>query len=238
MSAADSTPPDADPPDANPTDGDSPPKRRRYRAPARKRAPRKVGHVYSRLVRVLRTVLPLAALALMAVLLAWPSLRDDEPPPSAADPSQPTGEARVLNPRYYATDDQNRPYSVTAQSAWGLADSDEVLDLDRPYAEMTLETGEGLTLGADQGRYQRAADRLDLIGAVWLRRDDGYIIRTELVHVDLLEQRAWGDRPVEMTGPQADMWATGFEIEEGGDIVILHGPATLILRPASETPDP
>lgn len=237
MSAADTTPPDP-----APGSGPGAPARRRYRGPSSQgQAPRRVDRNHTRVVRVLRTLLPLIALALVAALLILPGLNEDAPPPEApaSDPTQPTGEARVLNPRYFATDAQDRPYSVTADSARGLAEADETLELDRPVAELILETGETLSLTAFHGRYERTADRLELSGGVTLRRDDGYVITTESVEVDLLGQRAWSLVPVQMIGPQVEMSASGFEIEEGGDIVRLIGPATLILRPAApEIPAP
>ena len=80
-----------------------------------------IDHRYSRFVKVMRWTLPLFALALMVVVMAWPELDEQ----IEAIPQEDiltsneiaVGGNELLNPRYETTDAQNNPVLVKAQKA-------------------------------------------------------------------------------------------------------------------------
>ena len=74
------------------------------------------------------------------------------------------------------------------------------IELDSPQADITLQDGSWITVTANSGRFDRAAEQLSLDGDVNLFHDDGMEMRTELARVDLQESLAWGDQPVEGQG--------------------------------------
>jgi lipopolysaccharide export system protein LptC len=193
---------------------------------------RKLSRWHSRLVGLLKLVLPVTALALLGLVALWPELQDDPQPLPQATPEAAEGTSRMESPRYFGVDSKEQPYSVVARSANQVAGEEDLVDLARPQAEITLDDGRWLALLADDGRFDRAASRLRLTGDVTLYRDDGFEAHTAVAHVDFNAGDAWGDSPVEVHGPRGEILAAGFRIGDGGATLVFTGPTRLRMRAA------
>ena len=84
-----------------------------------------------------------------------------------------------MNARYFGTDTAGQPFSVTAQSVREAADNKDNIDLTAPQADISLNDGTWLIVGAETGQYHRETQVLDLTGAVNLFQDQGYELHTE-----------------------------------------------------------
>lgn len=83
------------------------------------------------------------------------------------------------------------------------------------------------------GAYHSKADRLDLSGDVTLYRNDGTIMTTSHVSINLHESSAMGTAPVQVSGPFGVLEAqNGFTLADHGDQIMFHGPAKLVLNQA------
>lgn len=189
-------------------------------------------------VGVLKRALPLAALAALALILAWPQITGTEErmrvayrKPTEAMPDS----ARVLDARYVGRDDRGRPFTLTAEKA-EQADGSVVIELAAPRGDVTLEDGTWLTLEARSGRFDRTTRLLDLEDEVVLHHDSGYEVRTAKARIDLAAGRAEGDEPVAVQGPAGSVDAPGFRLEEKGAVVIFPGPARMLLRTVEGSP--
>ncbi|MFY7776771.1 MAG: LPS export ABC transporter periplasmic protein LptC [Elstera sp.] len=193
----------------------------------------------SRWVAAARLMLPATALTLLAVLLAWPSLFPDEKRFRLSKlPVTREEEAtvRMLNPRFVGTDDQQRPYTVTATEATQLAipgavTQDSQILLTQPKADLTGAKGDWVQLSAHEGRYDKEHGLLTLSGAVTLFHDSGYEMHTEQSQVDLTRKRVAGILPITGQGPSGDLSAEdGFEIIDKGQKIFLLGRSRVVLR--------
>ncbi|MCS6854516.1 MAG: LPS export ABC transporter periplasmic protein LptC [Elioraea sp.] len=189
-------------------------------------------------VGVLKRALPLAALAALALTLAWPQITGSEDrmrmayrKPTEALPDS----ARVLDARYTGRDERDRPFTLTAERA-EQAEGSSIVALVAPRGDVTLENGAWVALMALAGRFDRTTRRLDLAGDVVLHHDAGYEVRTERARIDLAAGRAEGDAPVAVQGPAGSLDAPGFRLEEKGALVIFPGPARMLLRMAEGGP--
>ncbi len=194
---------------------------------------------YSGLVRGLRVTLPLVALILVAMVVIWPHLKAEDLAFRIVF-SSITGsldeDPNLLNPRYVGTDDQDRPYSITADIAKKLnsaplSDPGSLIGLDKPKADMTMNDGTWLVLTADNGVYAQGDETLDLEGSVNLFHDTGYEFRTEEASVDLAKGIAAGDVPVEGQGPFGTLNAEGFRLLDRGNRIVFTGKSKLVLYP-------
>lgn len=193
-----------------------------------------------RLVWLMKRVLPALALATLAAIALWPQLRSNEDrlrfsvsrPATApgAIPSTPDA-ARLTNARYAGVDAQNRPFIVTADVAQqGLGD--ERITLSNPHGEIVLGDGRTVTLESAHGVYRQQAGLLDLTGAVTLRHQGGYVIRSEAAAVDLKAGTAGGDRPVSLRSATASVDAEGgFRLVQRGQVILFLGPARAVISP-------
>lgn len=203
----------------------------------RRRSPEAIADLARRSLRVtvLKKVLPVAgALLLIALVLApsWKSGPDANRVTYHVDPGaagQPS--SRLLGAKYHGTDQQGQPFTVTADSAVERGADDVVLSA--PIGDITLKSGAWLMLKSATGLYHPHSDMLNLTGAVTLYRNDGTILTTPDVKVDLRAGSAVTSSPVQVQGPFGTLTAqNGFTLTNRGAAVTFNGPATLVLSQA------
>lgn len=190
--------------------------------------------LHSRWVAFLKFLLPASALALLALVVAWPTL--NEQVRTRLKPEE--GQAEIVNPRYLSVDEKNQPYSLTAAKAAQSADKQGFLVLTKPEAEMTDSSGAWVTIDSDLGWYDRTNGVLLMRGNVHVLRDDGSEFTTEEGYSEVRKGTAWGDRHVVGQGPQGEIVAEGFRISDRGRSVVFlnQGKAEVQTRNNTATP--
>lgn len=191
---------------------------------------------YSRFVSTMKILLPSVAGLLLIVVIVLPQLRS-EPEQFTAEIERVEGDGgsslSLVNARYFGTDDSGQPFSVTAESVRESDDEEDLIDLTAPQADITLNDGSWLTVGAARGSYQREAQVLDLTGEVNLFQDQGYELHTDSVTILLEEGRARSSTPVSSQGPFGQLESQGFVLQDKGKTVLFKGPARLVLNSVS-----
>ncbi len=175
---------------------------------------------YSRFVTLMKVALPLIAMGLIAAIAVWPSLRSVGEN-LAQQRLVDQGRTEVVDARFYSRDENNRPYSVTSESAVQVAGNDNLVDLMRPTAEFTQAGGSWVTMRADRGLYDQNSGLLQLYDNVHVLRDDGLEFTTTQADVDTENGTARGDEPVDGQGPSGEIKASGFRIFDHGDTVVF-----------------
>ncbi|AWU94755.1 LPS export ABC transporter periplasmic protein LptC [Azospirillum ramasamyi] len=202
----------------------------------RRRDTRPVSRFHSRFVSALKFALPAAALAMMALLAAWPSLNSPPTPRISAD----AGQSEMLKPRYFSLDEHNQPFSLVAAKADKSTDEPDIVLLDDPQAEMTENTGTWVTMRSDKGWYNQVTGILLMRGNVHVLRDDGNEFTTSEAEADIRKGNAWGDKAVAGQGPQGEINAQGFRMtERGKNVVFLNQSKAEVQaaeRPGSKKP--
>ncbi len=194
---------------------------------------------YSRIVGILRWVLPLFVLLGLISLMVWPMLRAHKLASMAVE-HVPNLMADKL--RLTGLDAQNQAYSLTAKRAIQAVGEGEknLIDLDAPEAEIALTGGAWLAGRAEKGRLDQEKKKLWLGGRAEFFHDDGYRFLSEEVQIDLESQTAWGDKPALIQGPFGEVRGEGFRVLDGGKTLIVMGKATarLDLQPAKRSGKP
>ena len=199
--------------------------------------------VRRRYVTLLRIALPMAALLLAALVIAWPQLQNRERTgfsltPTHADPKE-VEQLTMVNPRFVGLDSKQQPYTVTAQSATQERAGADIILLNHPQADILLANGAWVTVTGRMGRYSQKQQILDLEGDIDVFHDSGYEFHTERAQIDLANNTINGDVPVTGHGPGGLIDAQGFMILDHGQTVIFTGDSKLHLNPgAGKEPAP
>jgi lipopolysaccharide export system protein LptC len=194
-------------------------------------------NVYSLFVNWMKLLLPALACALILLVVAWPQIAPDdklfriEPIKNAAQEAQ---NLNMINARFSGFDDNQQPFTVTADMATQKPGEKDRVELQKPKADITMNDGTWLALTAKVGYYDRQTELLDLVGDVNLFHDQGFEVRTEKAQVDLKGGTASGDLPVEGQGPSGTLTAEGFRVIDNGKTVIFTGKSKMILYPAEK----
>ena len=181
---------------------------------------------------MMKLFLPTAALALIVLIAAWPHLQTEDSRfriGFAVLGARETANPSMVNARYVGTDQDNQPFSITADLAKNLLKGASSVELEMPKADVALKDGTWLVLTAEAGNYDRDAKMLNLAGAVNLFHDSGYEIRTPEAKIDLDKGIAQGDKAVEGHGPFGDLKAEGFRLENKGKLITFTGKARLLI---------
>lgn len=182
------------------------------------------------LITLTKWVLPLCALCLLALIALWPEI-DAATAKARLTINHVSGElegGKLLDARYNGVDENGRPYTVTAATAWKI-DAQKV-GLTQPKGDITLENGTWLMLTAKQGTFVQQINQLDLLTDVTLYRDDGTTMHTASASIDLKQGAAGGSAPVHVEGPFGILDAEGFTVMDKGAAIDFPGPAHVILN--------
>jgi lipopolysaccharide export system protein LptC len=189
---------------------------------------------YSIFVGFMKVLLPALAAALMLLVVAWPQFTIDDGgfrlSVSKLAPDQ-ADSLTMLNARFDGLDEKDRPYTLTADMATQSDSDEDLVELELPKADITLEDGTWLALTARSGEYRQQSRILDLAGSVSLFHDQGFELRTEAARVDFAKGLAEGAQPVQGQGSAGFIEAEGFRVLDRGARIIFTGKAHMIVNP-------
>jgi lipopolysaccharide export system protein LptC len=182
------------------------------------------------LIGLAKRLLPVVALALLALLAIYPELSSngDRSRISYRRATVTPDGGQLTDAQYQGVDDDGRPYTVTATKVRQVGP--DRTDLEDPKADMMLSSGTWLMLEAKRGVYEQKSNRLDLSGDVTLYRDDGTVLTTEAASVDMKSNAAAGQEMVHAEGPFGVLDAQGFTVLDRGAVIQFTGPARLLLN--------
>ncbi|HUT49924.1 MAG TPA: LPS export ABC transporter periplasmic protein LptC [Alphaproteobacteria bacterium] len=188
---------------------------------------------YTAFVSAMKVALPLLALVLVGLVLMLPQLESAEEKIRASVTQQIKAHdlenLYMVNARYVGTDDKNRAYTLTANSARQVSTESDLVALEGPKADVSLGDGHWVAMQANAGAFYRKAQSLVLFGDVNIFHDDGYTVRTGEVEMNLKKGTATGSKPVVAHGPLGLLRASGFKILEKGETVLFTGKARLTI---------
>jgi lipopolysaccharide export system protein LptC len=143
----------------------------------------------------------------------------------------------MLNARYEGLDDKDQPYLLSADQAIQSSDNKDLIDLEMPKGDISLDDGAWLAMDANEGVYNRETELLDLAGNVTLFHDNGFELRSESARIDLEAGTAEGHETTEGQGPSGSSLSEGFLVLERGDVLVFTGKSRVVIRPNEKQDD-
>ena len=178
---------------------------------------------------VLRWAFVIAAIA----VLVW--MASTRPPKlSDAIPASTSGgvtEMAMLAPALSGALKDGRSYQLTAERATLPNGDDQLVQMQNVRATIDLLNNSQVNIRADQGRFRRKTDQLELTGNVVATRNDGYKLETAAAEIwrDSAGYAAKSTHPTRITGPAGRALADGFVVVPGFDPIRLTGVVRLRL---------
>lgn len=194
---------------------------------------RSVG-VYSRFVGMMKYLMPVLAVVLLAAVFFWPQFisTKKQATNSVLQTFKPDdlNNFQMVAPNFVGTDDKNRPYRVTAELARMENRDSDIIKLQKPKADITLENGQWIAVTARDGVFHQKDKQIELIGDVNVYHDAGYTFKTEYAHIDVTNGTAEGNKPVAASGPKGTLTAEGFKITDKGKTVVFTGKSRVVFN--------
>lgn len=200
--------------------------------------PTHINENYSRFVKVMRWGLPIFALIMMGIMLAWPELDDQ----IKAIPQEEVLNAReiaiggneLLNPRYETTDAQNNPVNLQAEKAIQSQNNKNIIRLEIPQADFKTKKGEKILVKALQGTYDQSGEKLFLQDNVEITHQSNYVLNAKELRLNIKTQEAFSNQDITITGKDVELKAIGLQGNMNEGTLFFEGPATLTFHPKKD----
>ena len=195
---------------------------------------------YSIFVKFMKGALPLAALALGGVVLAYALQPRDAGRMALTFErlGRVEGDLAMIKPRLSGIDNDGLPFVVTAARAIQEARGSDRVRLEEVTAEISLKDGTSLHVTAAKGVVDTKTHVLQVSGGMHLMSKTGYDARTLSAVADLRAGTVHGENGIEAEGSFGRITAQRFALDRGtrqlrfwGDVhMVLDGNKTIPTR--------
>lgn len=188
---------------------------------------------HSRLVRVLRIVIPLAVvvgIAGITLITYFNPLRLLTSLPIDVGNVVVSGSKITMErPRISGFTRDARAYELSAESAAQDVTKPDVVELHRVQATVQMQDKSTTKMTADSGLYNSKIETLKLTKNIVLDSSAGYRGLLSEAQIDIRKGHVISDQPVEVTMLQGVLNANRLEIVESGDLLRFDGGVTMTL---------
>ena len=190
-----------------------------------------VGSSHDRIVRILRSGLPLVIGVVAAVLVFSPFTNRDELSFLLSKDSVEVARERMRVARavYRGQDAQGQPFALIAASAVQKSSSDPLVRMTDLSGAIRLADGPA-TIFASNGTYDMQRDQVGVTGPIIVTAADGYRIEARDVVIDLKSRRLTGTSGVEGALNIGRFSANRLEANLDARTVKLSGNARLTIN--------
>lgn len=179
---------------------------------------------YTRFVTVMRHALPVLALAVMGVVLAYALYpRTDRMSLSYETANGVQGDLSMVRPRLSGTDSKGNPYLITAEKAVQQGRNVRKVALTGVDADLQYEGGRWANASAGTGFVDLDTKVLTLGKGLAIFTDSGYEIHTDTAVADLNQNTIISNTKVNGQGPMGTFSASSFVLNRQTRHLTLQG---------------
>lgn len=187
---------------------------------------------YSRFVAVMRHALPLSALTVLGVVLAYALYpRSDRSSLSYESAQQVQGDLTMKKPRLSGTDSKGNPYLITADYAVQQGKNARQVALQTIDADLQYEGGRWANATATKGFVDFDAKMLRLSDGFSIYTDTGYEMHAQSAVADLDKNTIIGHDKVHGQGPMGTFRADSFMVNRQTRHLTLTGNVRMQIIP-------
>lgn len=191
---------------------------------------------HSMRVRVLKTALPVVALAVAAVFSWYTFLAA---PASTVkldlDPSE-SGKLVMSNPQLNGFTKDNRPYSMVAARAVQDAKQSGVIMLEGIKAKLPVGDKDKADISASTGVYDSVNGHLQFNNDFTVKTESGMEAKLRSASINVSSGEMTTDKPVDIRTRNAHIQAEKMKIEENGKVMVFENNVHLTIEPVAEAP--
>lgn len=193
---------------------------------------------HSRLVRVLRVLLPVAGvLAVAAFVVRTQIALPGDLDLTAASMSVTPNSIIMDHPHLTGFVGDRREYSLMADRAIQPLSAPGQVRLETIQASVTA-AGHGATrIAADAGDYDHDKSTLQLLGAIAVNSAEGYRLRMSGAHVDFENGTMVSDNRVSIGYAESEITGDRMIVSDGGKVIVIEGRVVTKVLPPKRPAD-
>ena len=189
---------------------------------------------HSRLVRVLKILLPLAA-AFTVVAFVIVSWLDNLVPEGVGIESVVIRDGKLVmqSPVMSGQSSDARPYTMRAARAIQDLSIPDVIVLEDIIADLPAPNGDKAILNAISGTYNRTAQTMMFDRAFSLTTEAGMTARLQSANIDMASGGLTSNAPVSISSGGASVVAQSMQITDKGRVIIFHDKVRMTINPSA-----
>lgn len=195
---------------------------------------------HSRLVRVLRVIVPLGVVLSLGVYVIFSYFNPFtilEKLPNVSGKLAVQGSKITMElPRIAGITRDKRAYEMTAETAVQDITRPDVVELQNLRAKMEMQDSDVVVITAKSGTYNTKGDNVVLREHVVVTSAQGFNAKLREAVVDMKKGNVVSEQPVDIKMPTGTIKANGMEIVDSGDVVRFTGGVVLDLDAAPAEP--
>ena len=191
---------------------------------------------HTKIVRLVKLLLPAIAAALAGLLVVLLSMQDREAEFQIHVPSPKEGELEKLhmeNTVFYITDSKNRVNNFVAKNVDETQPGSKLIKLNEPEGLLPTSNNKWITVSAPIGYYDQNKNLLWLDKNVKMVFSDGMTATTQIVYYDANLSKAYSQTPVHAQGYFGTLDAQGFEYDKNKKVLTFTGHTEIIIKQKS-----
>ena len=185
---------------------------------------------HSRRVSLLKTALPVAAIVLGAIFVAYSyAVTPASVSINVAQSAISDGRLVMASPKLEGFTKDNRPYSMSAVRAFQDLNDMGLIELENISAELPFDADNVATMSSPGGLYDRNKNTLDLKGDLSIRTKDGMSAKLKSAFVDIATGSVRTDHPVEIKMNGASVSADSMQVQNNGSIMVFDKRVRMVI---------
>lgn len=176
-------------------------------------------------MRLIKIGFPAAAAALIGLLAIFPSLRDrgDFSIQISKPSRQELEKLHMENTVLYVTDKNNRVNSFTAENIDETEPGSQLAKISNTQGKIPTSDKEWLDVTAPFGFFDQKNKLLSLMEDVNVKYSGGMTAHTEELHYDSQAAKAYGGKPITVSGNKGNLKSEGFEYYTDSELAVFIG---------------
>jgi hypothetical protein len=186
----------------------------------------------SRIHRLVKLVLVLTLVSFL-VLVLYPIFASRESSFTLAIDKLPSRDekAKLIKPSYVDVDRNNNPVNISAESAYREENEHTDYFFTNLVAQMSLPTGDGIEILANQGSLNTGTQVMDLGGEITITSETGFLLRSSEATFLIGDKIAIGKNGVSGIAPFGRFSAENFNTDVENEIITLSGNVKISFDP-------
>lgn len=185
----------------------------------------------AQILRWAKLLMPSLAAVLIALLLLFPSLKDNDVVESLDVTLPKKGELEKLHmeqTEFSITDKDNKISTFFADLVDETQAGSKLLKITNPAGVIPTGENKFVNVDSDIGYYNQAAQIIELKQNVVAVYDEGTTAETEYARYDFTSNYGEGNQKVYAYGDWGKLWADGFKYYQEKELIVLTGKSKLI----------
>lgn len=189
---------------------------------------------HTRLVRLLRVVIPVGAAIAASILVVAPFFTSLHGVASVSTGSVGIsgGKVRMETPRLSGYRKDNRPYEVTAEAAFQEIRNPTQIELQQLRAKLQMEREGWVTVGSKTGFFDTQKEKLRLESDVTVHTETGYDAQMRSADVDFKGGTVVSREPVKVALGTTTVNADSLDVKDNGALISFEGRVHVFIKDA------